>query len=140
MKKNKVIVFVDGGARGNPGPASIGVVIEYDGKKNEYAEQIGETTNNVAEYKALVFALKKTRQLIGKKRSKETKVSVNSDSELMVSQLRGEYKIKNEALKTLFVEVWNLMQDFEKVELKLVPRNKNKDADRLVNRVLDTLI
>lgn len=136
MKNNKVIIYTDGGAKGNPGPASIGVVIEYNNEKKEYSEQIGEATNNIAEYKALVFALKKTRQLLGKKTSKEVDIKAYSDSELMVKQLNGEYKIKNIELKDLFIEIWNLKQDFKEVEFEHIKREKNSAADRLVNEAM----
>ncbi len=130
---NTIIICTDGGARGNPGPAAIGAVV---GTK-AYAETIGETTNNVAEYKAVIMALKKAKQQIGKEKSKETEVEVRSDSELMVSQLKGVYQIKNEELGKLFIEIWNLKQDFKKVDFVLIPREKNKEADRLVNQALD---
>ena len=140
MVREKIIIYTDGGARGNPGPASAGFVIEFGGKKKGYAERIGETTNNVAEYNALILALKKAKQLVGKEKAKKSDVKINSDSELMISQLKGKYKIKNDELKNLFVEVWNLMQDFNKVSFNLVPREENKDADKLANMALDTLV
>lgn len=136
MKNNKVIIYTDGGAKGNPGPASIGAVIEYNNGKKEYSEQIGEATNNIAEYKALVFALQKTRQLLGKKTSKEVHIKAYSDSELMVKQLNGEYKIKNTELKDLFIEIWNLKQDFKEVKFEHIKREKNSAADRLVNEAM----
>lgn len=137
----RVIIYTDGGARGNPGLAAIGVVISdtRQATSKEYSEQIGNTTNNVAEYKAVIFALKKAKHLLGGEVAAKTELEVRSDSELVVSQLRGEYKIKDEDLQPLFVEVWNLKQDFKKVDFKLIPREKNKEADRLVNRALDTL-
>ena len=137
----KIIVYTDGGSRGNPGPAAIGVVIEAPaptGKKH-YSEAIGNTTNNVAEYKAVIFALKKAKALFGGDKAKETELEIRSDSELIVSQLKGEYKIKDEELQPLFIEVWNRKQDFKSAELVLIPREKNKAADRLVNAELDTL-
>jgi len=129
---SKLIIYTDGGARGNPGPAAIGVVI---GGKT-YGEKIGETTNNVAEYKALVFALKKAKHLLGKKVAKETELEINTDSELMCNQLRGTYKILEPDLQTLFIEIWNLKQDFKKVEFVKIPREKNKAADKAVNQAL----
>lgn len=128
----KLVIYTDGGARGNPGPAAIGAVV--DGK--EYAEAIGETTNNVAEYKAVIFALKKARHLLGHEETKETEIEINSDSELIVNQLNGRYKIKEDELKTLFVDVWNLEQDFKKVTFRRIPREENKAADKLVNKLL----
>lgn len=133
FKDSKLVIYTDGGARGNPGPAAIGVVI---GGKS-YGEKIGETTNNVAEYKALVFALKKAKHLLGKKKAKETELEINTDSELMHHQLRGEYKILEPDLQELFIEIWNLKQDFKKVEFTKIPREKNKAADKMVNQALD---
>lgn len=134
--ENKVVIYTDGGSKGNPGPASIGVVIEHNKEKKEYSEQIGEATNNVAEYSALIFALKKTRQILGKDKAKTSKLACYSDSELMVKQLNGEYKIKNTELKDLFIEIWNLKQDFKEVEFKHIKREKNSAADRLVNEAM----
>lgn len=129
----KLVIYTDGGARGNPGPAAIGAVV---GSK-KYGEYIGETTNNIAEYKALVFALKKAKALIGKTKAKETEVECNADSELLVRQLNGEYKIEDENLQPLWLEIWNLKLDFKKVVFKHIPREKNKEADRMVNEALD---
>jgi len=134
--KGKVVIYTDGGARGNPGPAAIGVVV--GGKR--YHKAIGETTNNVAEYKAVAFALAKAKQLLGKKEAKETDLDVRSDSELMVSQLTGTYKIHDEDLIPLFIDVWNLRQDFKNVRFILIPREENKVSDKLVNHALDTLL
>ncbi|MAF79500.1 hypothetical protein CL629_00230 [bacterium] len=128
----KLVIHTDGGARGNPGPAAIGAVV--GGK--EYAEAIGETTNNIAEYKAVIFALKKARHLTGREDSKETEIEINSDSELIVNQLNGKYKIKEDDLKILFVDVWNIQQSFKKVTFNRIPREENKAADKLVNKLL----
>ena len=128
-----MVIYTDGGARGNPGPAAIGVVV--GGKK--YGEYIGETTNNVAEYKAMIFALKKAKALLGKSKTKETEVECNADSELLVKQLNGQYKIEHGALQPLWIEIWNLKLDFKKVTFKHVFREKNKEADRMVNEALD---
>ena len=133
---NKIVIYTDGGARGNPGPAAIGAVI---GDK-EYSEMIGETTNNIAEYKAAVFALKKAKHLIGKKKTKETEVEIRSDSELLVNQLNGRYKIKEKELKDLFFEIWNLMSDFKNVSFVKIPREENSLADSLLNRALNKAV
>ncbi len=130
---NKLVIYTDGGARGNPGPAAIGVVV---GDK-EYGEYLGETTNNQAEYRALIFALKKAKQLLGSKKAEGAELEVRMDSELVVRQLNGEYKIKEPDLQLLFVEAWNLRLDFKNVEFKHIFREANKRADRLVNQVLD---
>lgn len=131
----KLIIYIDGGARGNPGPAAIGVVA---GNKS-YQERIGNTTNNVAEYKAAIFALKKAKQLLGKEKGK-SEVEIRTDSELLYKQLNGQYKIKNKELQPLFIEIWNLQQDFKKVKFIHIAREENHLADRLVNQALDTLL
>ncbi len=139
MEKNKIVIYTDGGARGNPGPAAIGVAIGTPLNKN-YGEAIGNTTNNIAEYSAVVFALKKTKALLGGEKAEKTEIEIRSDSELLVSQLNGKYKIKEENLVPLFIQIWNLKQDFKNVSFIHVPREKNKEADKLVNKALDTLI
>lgn len=135
----KIIVFTDGASRGNPGPGSLGLVI-CDDKGREikkYSEFLGKVTNNEAEYKAVIFALKKIKHLFGKKNIKKIEVQLNSDSELLVNQLEGRYKIKNPNIGNLFLEIWNLRIDFGKIEFKSIPREKNKEADRLANEALD---
>lgn len=136
--KYHFIIHTDGGARGNPGPAAIGVVIEGGsvGKK-EYGEYLGEATNNEAEYKAVIFALKKLKQLLGNAEAKAGDVEVVLDSELIERQLKGEYKIKEKNLQNYFVEVWNLKSDFGSVSFRHVLRGENADADRIVNQILD---
>ena len=136
MASNKLIIYTDGGSRGNPGAAAIGAVIE----SKHYSAPIGETTNNIAEYKAVIFALKKAKHLLGNEKCAETEIEIRSDSELLVNQIKGDYKIKDKELQPLFIEIWNLKQDFKNVEFILIPREENKIADSLVNRALDTLI
>ena len=143
---NKVIIYCDGGARNNPGPAAVGVIVaDLRGLnadlrwKREYSEFIGQATNNEAEYRAVIFALKKVKQLIGKEKSKNSKIEIKSDSELLINQLNGQYKIKEKNLVPLFIEIWNLKQDFADTEFVQVPREKNKEADRLVNQELNKL-
>lgn len=133
----KIIINADGGSRGNPGPSAIGVVIRSESKEKKYGEFLGTRTNNEAEYEAVVFALKKTRQLFGKDKTKKAEVEVFLDSELVVNQLNAEYKIEEEKLFPLFIKVWNLKMDFGKVIFFSVPREKNREADRLVNQALD---
>lgn len=133
FKDEKIAIFTDGGARGNPGPAAIGVII---GTKH-YGERIGETTNNVAEYKAVIFALKKAKQLLGKTKARQTEIELHTDSELLYKQINGNYKILEPELQKLFIEVWNLKQDFKKVVWKKIPREENKEADKMVNQALD---
>ena len=129
----KMIIETDGGSRGNPGQAAIGVVVNG----REYAEHIGVKTNNEAEYAALIFALKKAKQLLGKTKAKTAEVEVRMDSELVVKQMNGQYKISEETLQPLFVQVWNLRLDFKNVRFVHVLRGENKRADRLVNAALD---
>jgi len=132
---NKLEIYTDGGARGNPGPAGIGVVIK-DGDKivRSYSKHIGKATNNEAEYQALILALQKAKEF------KPFQVRCFLDSELVVKQLNHEYKIKEENMAALFIKVWNLILDFEKVEFIHIPREKNKEADKLVNEALDAEI
>ncbi len=136
FETNNLVIFTDGGARGNPGPAAIGVVV---GEK-KYGEKIGETTNNVAEYKAVLFALKKAKQLLGKTKAKQTTLILNTDSELIFKQMAGKYKILEPELQKFFIEVWNLKQDFKEVNFKKIPREENKLADSMVNKALDGLL
>ena len=136
--KYKFLIHTDGGARGNPGPAAIGVMIEGGsvGKK-EYGEYLGEATNNEAEYKAVIFALKKLKHLIGSAESKTSAVEIFLDSELIEKQLKGEYKVKEKGIQNYFVEVWNLKSDFNSVSFRHVRREDNIAADRIVNQILD---
>ena len=133
------MIHTDGGARGNPGPAAIGVVIQKSdgGLKREYCEYIGETTNNEAEYRAVIFALKKLKQLIGKNDTSRAKVEVHLDSELLERQMNGHYKIMDKNLQNLFLEIWNLKVDFGEVIFKHIPREDNHGADKLANAALD---
>lgn len=133
MKYEKLIINTDGGARGNPGPAAIGAVI-YDEDKNvlaEISECIGETTNNQAEYKAVIAAIKKAQDIGAQK------LAFYLDSELVVNQLNRVYKVKNADLAPLFVQIYNASLDFKNVTYHHIPREMNKEADRLVNQALD---
>ena len=136
--KHKFTIHTDGGSRGNPGSAAIGVVIEGpDIGKKKYGEYIGVTTNNEAEYQAVIFALKKLKQLVGNAGAEKSSAVFYMDSELLVKQFNNEYKVKEENIQKLFLEVHNLRLDFEKIEFKHVLRGKNTSADKLVNEVLD---
>jgi ribonuclease HI len=129
----ELIIFTDGGARGNPGKAGVGVVI-YNTKKEtifEASKYLGETTNNVAEYSALILALKKAKEL------KAEKITCYADSELMVKQLNREYKVKNAGLAPLFLEVYNLSLGFKQISYHHVRREQNKRADELANEAMD---
>ena len=129
----KARLYTDGGARGNPGPAACAYVLETgDGTVlAAHGEAIGVATNNVAEYRALVEGLRKAKELhVGE-------VEVVSDSELLVRQMSGDYKVKNEALRRLYEEAMELADGFEKVTYTAVRREHNELADRLVNEALD---
>ncbi|HLM83654.1 MAG TPA: ribonuclease HI family protein [Candidatus Bathyarchaeia archaeon] len=134
---NKIKIFTDGGARGNPGPSGIGVVIEAGGAKKTYREFIGYATNNEAEYKALLFALQKVKLLYGKTKTKLLSLDCFLDSELVVKQLNHEYKINEENIQKFFLQIWNLSIDFREVKYTHIPREKNTEADRLANLALD---
>ncbi len=136
---SKLIIYTDGGSRGNPGPSACGAVI-----KNENGEIIlrtskylGETTNNQAEYQALVLALQKAKGIFKSQKIKKGNLECYLDSELVVRHLNHEYKIKDEGLQLLFINVWNLILDFNSVKFIHIPREKNKLADELVNKELD---
>lgn len=135
----KVIIYTDGGSRGNPGPSAIGAV--FCNEKGEvfkkYSEFFGEGTNNEAEYRAVIFALKKFKSFFGKKIAETSEIELRSDSELLIKQLNGEYKILEPRIGVFFLEIWNLKIDFKKIKFASIPREKNKEADRLVNETLD---
>jgi len=147
MDNIKLTIHTDGGARGNPGPAAIGVVISHPSvplprlglaeEAHTFKEYIGKATNNEAEYKAVILALKEAQRLLGKRQAKEAELEINVDSELVCKQMKGEYKIKEERLQKFFVEIWNMKQDFGEVSFNYVRREQNKEADKLVNEVLD---
>jgi ribonuclease HI len=129
---NKLVVHTDGGSRNNPGPSGIGIVFS-DGAKNVLAthkEYIGDATNNVAEYLALIYALKNLKKY-------ETQdIEIRLDSELVVKQMRGEYKVKEPALRELNIQAKELAF-FKGIVFKHIPREENKLADKLVNEALD---
>jgi probable phosphoglycerate mutase len=129
----KARLFTDGGARGNPGPAAYGFVLEADDGTVLAAEgrAIGVATNNVAEYRALLAGLEKALEL------QVPEVEVVSDSELLVKQMRGEYRVKNEALRALSLDAARLARELGKVSYRAVRREHNELADRLVNEALD---
>lgn len=137
--KEKIIIYTDGGSRGNPGPAAIGVVIKDSSSHTlkSYAEAIGETTNNEAEYRAVIFALRKLKALFGKEKIKSMELDFRLDSELVTKQLKGEYKTEEKTLHPFFMDIWNLKTDFGKINFKSIPREENKEADQLVNEALN---
>jgi len=126
-------IYTDGSSRGNPGPAGIGILI-IDDKGNEVkriSEYIGETTNNIAEYSALL------RAVIECEKRKIYSVEFFTDSELLVNQLNKVYKIKNEGLKPLYVKLLSKLMNFRDWSIKHIPREENKIADFLANQALD---
>lgn len=133
MTPAKLVLHVDGGARGNPGPAAIGVVVSApDGEVvATLADAIGETTNNVAEYRALLRGL----QLAAEHGARE--VEVINDSELVARQLTGVYKVKHPAMQELHRQALAALQGFERWSIRSVPRAQNAEADALVNAALD---
>jgi ribonuclease HI len=129
----KVIVHVDGGARGNPGPAAAACVITSPTGEplGEHAELLGSATNNVAEYRALLLGLAKARELGA------SEVEVIGDSELIAKQVQGLYKVKHAAMRPLHLEAMHALREFERWSIRTVPRAQNADADALVNAALD---
>jgi ribonuclease HI len=138
--KKKIVLHTDGGARGNPGPAGAGAVIfTEDGKTiKETSKYLGERTNNFAEYSAVVLGLEMIAKHFGKAQCKDLEVVVRMDSELICKQLNGEYRVKEETLFPLYIEVHNLqVSTFPHVRFEHVPRADNKHADRLANEAMD---
>jgi len=138
---NKYILYTDGGARGNPGPAAAGMVI-YDSEGNlikKFSSFLGSNlTNNQAEYQAVILGLGRIQKIVDDPKELFTVVvEVRMDSELIVKQLKGNYRVKNTGLKPLFAKLWTLISDFKEVQFRHVPRASNKEADKLVNLELD---
>ena len=127
------LLYVDGGSRGNPGPAAIGGrLVGPDGEvQEEFADTIGRTTNNVAEYQALIAGLELALD------REVHKLTVHSDSELICRQLTGRYKVKDENMRGYHAQARALLEQFQEVEIKCVRREENAEADRLVNEALD---
>jgi len=129
----EITIYVDGAARGNPGPAGAGAVLT-DSKGKVVAEicrYLGETTNNQAEYRALLLALKRAGDFGA------LRVNIFSDSELIVRQISGEYKVKNEGLRPIFQDVMKILRDLGDYNIKHIPRERNKRADQLANLAID---
>ncbi len=134
---NKFVLHTDGGARGNPGPAGIGYVIaKDDAVVKEVGEYIGETTNNQAEYEALIRALTDLKTLL--EDGADAIIEARLDSELVVKQLRREYKVKDAGLKLQFAKVQEILATLPKVAFVHVMREDNSEADALVNEALDS--
>jgi ribonuclease HI len=128
-----LVVHVDGGARGNPGPAAIGVVVSSPdgGVLDEFAERIGTATNNVAEYRALLKGLERAAALGARE------VEIVNDSELVARQLNGVYKVKHPSMRPLYEQAISALRGFDRWRIRSVPRAQNAQADALVNAALD---
>lgn len=133
MKVKNLKIYTDGGALNNPGPAAFGVVFK-DEKNNEifdHSEAIGKTTNNVAEYRGLLYALRNA------KRYHPEKIEIYMDSKLVIRQMQGKYKVENERMQELFLQCWNKKMEFDQIQFKHIPREKNSEADDLVKKELN---
>ncbi|MEI7424644.1 MAG: ribonuclease HI family protein [Candidatus Staskawiczbacteria bacterium] len=138
----KIIVYVNGGSRGDPGRAAIGIIFCNENGQiiKKYGEYLGDNvTNSDAEYNAIIFALKKFKTVFGKVITETSDVEIRSDSELVVKQLTGEYKLLDHKIQQFFIEIWNLKFDFQTVKFKHIPRERNIEADKLVNETLDQI-
>ncbi len=129
----KLEMFTDGACSGNPGSSGIGVVIKHHGKIiKEISKSIGQATNNIAEYMALIYGLQEGLIL------RAEKVTVYTDSELLYNQVRGHFKVKDEKIIPLHAQIKHLLGGFKYFEIKFVTRDKNKEADRLAKKALST--
>jgi formyltetrahydrofolate-dependent phosphoribosylglycinamide formyltransferase len=130
---DEIVIYVDGGSRGNPGPAAAGFILTDPAGAKLCAKALflGRTTNNVAEYTAVCKALEAAKQIGARS------LAIFSDSELLVKQINGEYKVKSEQIRPLFRQIVNLLDGFENWKVQHITRDKNKEADKLVNRALN---
>lgn len=132
--------YTDGAARGNPGLAGAGAyIVDAEGKELKKASQfLGEATNNVAEYKAVILALETLKKIIPKEERAQADIEMRMDSELVQKQLTGQYQIKHETLFPLFIHIWNMqVSTFPRVTFTHVRREQNKEADTLANKAID---
>ncbi|MCK4463714.1 MAG: ribonuclease HI family protein [Candidatus Omnitrophica bacterium] len=129
----RIDIYVDGGSRGNPGPAGIGVVLYDESKKKikDFYKYIGLATNNIAEYNAVIYGFQEALF------QKIDEARLFLDSELVAQQLKGEYRVKDIKIKPLFEQALHLISGFKKVEIKHIGREKNKEADKLVNKAIN---
>ena len=136
----KYIIYTDGGARGNPGPAGAGAIIFNESGEvvKETSKYLGEKTNNWAEYEAVFLGLEALLKKVGAGKVKQSEVEVRVDSQLIAKQLSGEYQIKEETLFPQFIKIWNMrVKYFPSVSFVHVPREENKKADKLANEAMD---
>lgn len=133
MKNKRLEIYIDGGARGNPGPAGVGVVVlDESGKRiKDVSKYIGEATNNIAEYNALLYGLEEALIL------RADEIKINLDSELVAKQITGEYRVKDSNIKPLFERALNMLKSFKNFEVNHIDRSKNKEADKLVNKAIN---
>jgi ribonuclease HI len=133
LKSKRIVLYTDGGSRGNPGPSGIGVIMLDSNKKKikEISRYIGLTTNNIAEYSALVCGLEEASALGA------SDVVVFMDSELLAKQLSGEYRVKDGNIRPLFEKALGVLKNFNSFEIKHIDREKNKEADKLVNKAIN---
>lgn len=140
MKESKLIIYTDGGSRGNPGPAGAGAVLldERGATIKEISKYLGIQTNNYAEYEAVILALETVKKHFGAAQAKELALDVRMDSELVCKQLNGEYQIKEPTLFPLFIKIHNMrVADFPHISFSHVPRAENARADRMANEAMD---
>jgi len=139
MKNEKIIIYTDGGSRGNPGPAGVGVVIADEKGRmiKGYSHFLGTKTNNEAEYEAVVLALQKVVHLYGKEKAKNLEIEMRMDSQLVARQLGGKYKMEAEHLWPLFMKIWNLRVGLGGISFTEIPREQNGEADKLANEAMD---
>ncbi|MEI6296965.1 MAG: ribonuclease HI family protein [bacterium] len=135
----KIIIYTDGGSRGNPGIAGSGAYLTYfDGRViKEAYRPLGIKTNNFAEYEAVVLALETMKEVFGIEKLKNFEIEIKMDSELVQRQLIGRYRVKDKVLQVQFSKLQTLMKDFNKIKFTHIPREENKDADRLSNVAMD---
>lgn len=134
--KKKIIIYTDGGSRGNPGNAGSGAyIVDGEGRVMKQCSQaLGTQTNNYAEYQAVILGLENLKRLVGAEHLKEYDIEIKMDSELVKKQLSGEYQIKEETLFPQFIKIWNMrVKDFPNLKFTRIPREENKEADRLSN-------
>jgi len=139
-KKEKIIIYTDGGSRGNPGLAGAGAFITNE--KGEAIKRVskflGTVTNNEAEYQAVILGLETAKRILGKDKIKNLEIEIRMDSQLVASQLSGDYQLREEKLFPLFIKIWNLqVSDLPKLKFTYIPREKNREADKLANEAMD---
>lgn len=136
----KIIIYTDGGARGNPGIAGAGTVIKNEKEEilKNVSKALGTKTNNEAEYEAVILGLTSLKHLLGADKLKNIEIEIRMDSQLVCKQLKGEYKIKEEKLFPYFIKVWNMrVKTIPHISFTYIPREKNKEADALANIAMD---